>query len=165
MSVSLQIAAALNVYATPCAFPAGAETARISLPAGQLSLGLAAVDSIGCSLYRLTLATNHLAGASIARLRMVSDNLANRVRYLLEPIRPIETDTESATVQLRSSPPLQRDSQTAYYELFVRRGGEIALVRFEKEPGQVREETMFSLTREVLIRLVDDVCEASAFGQ
>ena len=54
----------------------------------------------------------------------------------MEPIRPIELDADACVVQLRSNPPQQDDDGRSYYELLVRRGGEIALARYRKEPAR-----------------------------
>jgi len=40
--------------------------------------------------------------------------------------------------------------------LFLRRGGSIALYRYEKQPGAVRSRVAATLTHEVLRRLVED---------
>ena len=61
-------------------------------------------------------------------------------------------------MQLRSSPPQRDDDGRSYYELIVRRGGEITLARFRKENGSPRQSVVTTLTREVLLRLVGDFC-------
>ena len=40
---------------------------------------------------------------------------------------------------MRSNPPQKDDDGRSYYELLVRRGGEIALVRYRKENGTARQ--------------------------
>ena len=82
--------------------------------------------------------------------------LSARLTYLMEPIRPIEIDADACVAQLRSSPPQRDDDGRSYYELTVRRGGEIALCRYRKEPGTVRQQIPATVTREVLLRLADD---------
>ena len=79
-----------------------------------------------------------------------------RLTYLMEPISPIEIDAEACVAQLRSNPPQRDDDGRSYYELLVRRGGEIALVRYRKEPGTPRQQIAATVTREVLLRLADD---------
>jgi len=44
----------------------------------------------------------------------------------------------------------------------VRRGGEIALVRYRKENGGARQQIAATVTREVLLRLAGDFCEVLA---
>jgi hypothetical protein len=75
---------------------------------------------------------------------------------LLEPIAPIETDAQGCTVQMRSNPPQKDDNAWRYYELLIRRGGSIALCRYEKQPTQPRVRIPAVLTHEVVGRLVDD---------
>ncbi len=113
-------------------------------------------SSLAASVYELVLETIELAQVEIASLQLASQSLCNRVNYLLEPISPIETDADSCIVQMRSSPPQQNDTARNYYELILRRGGSIALYRYEKQPGAIRSRVAVTLTHEVLGRLVDD---------
>ncbi len=46
----------------------------------------------------------------------------------------------------------------AYYELLVRRGGEISLTRYRKDNGDARRQIAATVTREVLLRLANDFC-------
>src|SRR4029453_5429106 len=86
------------------------EAARLTVdaPTGRLESQITAVDAIGCALESLVYRTDKLAGATIAQLKKLSDNLPKRLTYLLEPIGALEADAESCTVQMRSSPP-QKD--------------------------------------------------------
>ena len=74
----------------------------------------------------------------------------------MEPIRPIEIDADACIAQLRSSPPQRDDDGRTYYELTARRGGELLLCRYRKEPAAPRQIIAAAVTREVLLRLVDD---------
>ena len=102
------------------------------------------------------LESSELANVEMAQLQAASQSLCDRVNYLLEPISPIETDTDSCVVQMRSTPPQQNESGHSYYELFLRRGGSIALYRYEKQPGAIRTRTTATLTHEVFGRLIED---------
>ncbi len=113
-------------------------------------------DPLAVAVFEFVLETSELAQVEIAKLQAASQSLCNRVNYLLEPISPIETDADSCIVQMRSSPPQQNDSGRFYYELLLRRGGSIALVRYEKQPGAIRTRVPATLTHEVLGRLIED---------
>ena len=113
-------------------------------------------DPLGVSLARLVLETDELANTDIATLEAASQSLSNRVNYLLEPISPIEIDADGCSVQMRSNPPQKDDNGRRYYELMLRRGGTVTLVRYEKQPGAARQVVPAMLTHEVLGRLVDD---------
>jgi hypothetical protein len=78
----------------------------------------------------------------------------------MEPISPIEIDAQACVVQMRSNPPQRDDDGRTYFELLVRRGGEISLCRFRKENGAGRKPITATVTREVLVRLVGDFCAA-----
>jgi len=138
----------------------GAARLSVDLPAGTLESQIAAVDAIGCAVESLTYRTDKLAGATIAQLKKLSDNLTKRLTYLLEPIGALEADAESCTVQMRSSPPQQGEDGSSYYELLVRRGGEISLCRYAKTPGQPRRTIPAQVTREVFTRLAEDFVAA-----
>jgi hypothetical protein len=114
------------------------------------------------SFNQLRLATAELASADAAKLESIGKALAARLTYLMEPIAPIEIDSAACVVQLRSNPPHRDDDGRSYYELMVRRGGEIALARYRKENGGARQQIAATVTREILLRLVGDFCEVLA---
>lgn len=128
--------------------------------AGRMEADLLAVDGIGCSFQTLGLSTPKLANASLAELKAISDGLIGRLTYLLEPIGIIEADADRCSVQLRSNPPKKGEEETSYYELMVRRGGDITLSRYGKKAGQLRQIIPAHVTREVLARLADDFVAA-----
>lgn len=113
-------------------------------------------DPLAVAVYELMLETSELANVEVAKLQSASQSLCNRVNYLLEPISPVETDADGCIVQMRSNPPQKDESGRFYYELFLRRGGSIALYRYEKQPGAVRTRVAATLTHEVLGRLAED---------
>ena len=122
----------------------------------ELTVEIEHLDALAVQFTDISLATDALAGKSTDELKALADKLSQRLTYLLEPISPIETDPDGATVQLRSNPPQKDEDGTHYYELLVRRGGELHLRRYQKQPGDVRQSIPASLTREVLLRLVAD---------
>ena len=130
-------------------------------PPGRLECDLASVDGIGCAFTQLALRADKLAGASVDELKQISEKLSQQINYLLEPISPIEIDSEGATVQMRSNPPQKDDDATTYYELLVRRDG-LTLCRYRRAVGQDREAVPANVTREVLTRLTGDFVAAVA---
>jgi hypothetical protein len=127
---------------------------------GRIEADLLAVDAIGCSFQTLGYSTSRLADASLEDLKQISTDLTAKLTYLLEPIGLIEADADRCSVQLRSSPPQKGEDGTSYYELLVRRGGDISLSRYQKKPGQMRQIVPAQVTREVLGRLADDFVAA-----
>jgi hypothetical protein len=123
---------------------------------GRVEADLLAVDAIGCSFLTLAYSTDKLASSSLDELKKISESLISRLTYLLEPIGVVEVDRDRAAVQLRSNPPQKGDDGTNYYELMVRRGGDVTLSRYQKKPGQIREIVPANVTREVLQRLAED---------
>jgi len=131
-------------------------TVDVSEGARRMTCELRGLDRLACQLRVLRLQTPELAAASRDRLQAISESLSSRLTYLLEPVSLIEIDSEGCTVQLRSNPPRQEDNGRAcYYELLVRRGGEINLCRYRAGDGD-REIVPAKLTREVLGRLAAD---------
>ena len=124
---------------------------------GGLSVSaLVAVDGIGCAFESLTYKTDKLANSTVKDLKKLSDALTAKLNYLMEPISAVELDADSCTVQCRSNPPQQGEDGRSYYELLVRRGGDILLCRYLKQPGQPRQVVPAQVTREVLARLGED---------
>ncbi len=124
----------------------------------HLSCDVVERNSLAVSFNQLRLATDELASADAAKLERIGKELSSRLTYLMEPIAPIEIDAAAYVMQLRSCPPQRDDDGRSYYELTVRRGGEIALSRFRKENGNARQQIAATVTREVLLRLVGDFC-------
>lgn len=154
MTLKQQINRLLDGAANSGVFPAKVES---PLQDGAVvSLSLSAADALACLADEVAVSSPRLASADGARLRAVGELLASRLNYLLEPIRLVETDSQAGAAQLRSSPPHQDEEGAAYYELFVRRGGSVSLVRYTRPHGAVRTRTPAQLTREVLCRLVGD---------
>ena len=133
-------------------------TVTVSEPPRQLTCDVVESNSLAVSFEQLRLETGELATADAAKLERIGKALASRLTYLMEPIAPIEIDAAACVVQLRSNPPQRDDDGRNYYEVMVRRGGEISLVRYRKENGDARQPIAATVTCEVLIRLVSDFC-------
>jgi hypothetical protein len=127
---------------------------------GRIEADLVAVDAIGCAFQTLAYSTDKLAAADLERLKEISQTLTAKLTYLLEPIGVIEADVDRCAIQLRSSPPKKDEDATSYYELLVRRGGDISLSRYSKKAGQLRQIVPAHITREVLERLAEDFVAA-----
>lgn len=136
----------------------GAATLCVEDSPRQLTCDIVERNPLAVSFNLLRLATSELASANASDLERIGKSLADRLTYLMEPIAPIEIDAAACIVQLRSNPPQRDDDGRSYYELLVRRGGEIALARYRKENGNARRQIAATVTREVLSRLVGDFC-------
>src|SRR3954466_1394394 len=144
MSLKIKTAAALN---TLSAFAAGQQALEVTEPGQELRAAIIALDAIALAFDHVTLTSAARAAASIDELKKIADTLSKRLTYLLEPISPIEIDADQCVVQLRSNPPARDDNGTRYYELLVRRGGELSLRRFQKQPGGTRRSIPAQVTR------------------
>lgn len=136
----------------------GPQTITAHDPPRSVHCTLSEATALAVNVDALVLETSELAAATVDQLEDMSRDLSSRVNYLLEPIGPIEIDADECTVQMRSMPPQKDDDGRSYYELLVKRGGELSLRRYRKEPGQPRSVIPATLTREVLVRLVGDFC-------
>jgi len=129
----------------------GAATLAVEAKSRTLTCDLVERNTLAVSFNFLRLATAELASADAAKLERIGKALAAKLTYLMEPIAPIEIDADACIVQLRSSPPQRDDDGRSYYELIVRRGGEIVLHRYRKENGDARRSIAATVTREVLL--------------
>jgi hypothetical protein len=136
----------------------GAAKVAVESQPRKLSCDIIELNALAVSFEQLRLATAELANQSAADLERIGKALSQRLTYLMEPIAPIEIDAAECVVQLRSNPPQKDDDGRTYYELIVRRGGEIMLTRFRKETASARQQIAATVTREVLQRLVGDFC-------
>ncbi len=143
-------------------FSAGPRELTLSTDGVRLLCDVQSADQLALAVNRTVVTVDKLLTAPLSKLETIAAGLAKRLTYLLEPISPIETDQEQCIVQMRSNPPSRGDDETTYYELLVRRGGELELVRFRKIPGQARETIAANFTREVFSRLVNDLASASS---
>lgn len=151
MSLAQQLLAELQA-----AVGGAAQTFSVTEGPRELRCETTHCERLAVTVDALTLQTSELASVTVAQLQAASKDLCRRVNYLLEPISPIETDAQGCSIQMRSNPPQRDDNGRRYYELLLRRGGSVDLVRYEKQPGAARMRTTAVLTHEVIGRLVDD---------
>ncbi|HZZ73505.1 MAG TPA: hypothetical protein VFE24_14730 [Pirellulales bacterium] len=142
-------------------FSSGAQALSLTVGVQQFECQLVALDSLACAFESFRLRTPALASASIEELKSLSARLSAKVSYLLETIGALEADAEQCVVQMRSMPPQKDEEGTSYYELLIRRGGELRLDRYRKLPGDVRQVVAAQVTREVFFRLVQDFSETA----
>jgi hypothetical protein len=142
-------------------FRDGRRTLQFDHAGDRLTCQLAALDSLACSIVELELHSDRLAGANPKRLEQIAAALSKRICYLLEPITPIEVDTDRCIVQMRSNPPRKHAAGTDYYELLVTADGRIHLARYSRAPGATRAPIAAQLTHEVLVRLAGDFVAAA----
>jgi hypothetical protein len=139
----------------------GPRVVHVAADGKRVECHLLELNSLACAFTSLAVEDSALIAANVDQLKQVSQRLAARLTYLLEPIHPIEVDADQCVVQLRSNPPHRDDDRTSYYELLVRRPGTISLMRYGKQTGEARQPIPAHVTREVLLRLVDDLSHAS----
>jgi hypothetical protein len=139
----------------------GPQHLKIQLPEGELTAQLHDVQPLGCALWELEVRTTQTSRASSGQLHAAGQRLADRVRYLLEPLQVHEVDAERSAVQLRSAPPHREERTVWYYEVTAERQGSWRLVRYEKAPDAPRRQVSALVTIEVLQRLCQDVVEVA----
>ena len=142
-------------------FSSGEQLIQVDDAAGRLECRLVALDTLACSFTRLALSAPKLSGLSTDGLKQTAERLSARLTYLLEPISPIELDSQGCVVQMRSAPPQKDADRTSYYELLVSRSGELSLVRYMRVSSQPRDVIPAQVTREVLLRLASDFVVAA----
>ena len=95
-------------------------------------------------------------------LREWAQRLAQRITYLLENLQILEEDTSTHRILLRSVLPEDSKSPVAYYELVLSGDGALCMRRFSyRKEQKSKTEVPFTLTKEVLEKLINDVMDAS----
>lgn len=135
---------------------------QVRLPNVLLEIELANLQPLGCALWQLEVRTDRTVQASTEELRESGQRLADRVKYLLEPLCVHEVDRDAAAMQMRSFPP-ERDERTVrYYEVTAESDGRWRLARYEKVAGEARHQVAAIVTIEVLQKLCQDVVAIAA---
>jgi hypothetical protein len=159
MSLSQKIAAALDentrAYVLPC-------TVSVEAGPNRLTLDLTALDTVGVAFDSLEFATTDRTEWSSEALNRWGQRLAERVTYLLEPLKVLEIDAGGGEVQIRSTTPTPRAEQRGFYEVRLRKNGTLRLERFVfDETTRQRRRGACQFTREVLERLADDIAASA----
>jgi hypothetical protein len=155
MSLSKKIAAVLDenttVHVLPC--PVAVEEGS-----NRLTVHLTALDTVGLAFTTLEFANTSRPEWDSKALQDWGERLANRVTYLMEPLKVIEVDAEGGEVQLRSQGPTSRAQQRGYYEVRLFKQGTLRMERYAFDDAtRRRHRAPCQLTREVLERLADDI--------
>jgi hypothetical protein len=114
-------------------------------------------DKLGSSLWEVTLtAATPPAGRS---LHDWAHQIACRATGLLESLKVVEIDGPRNEAILRSDEPAAQGDRVAYYEVLLEGIRRAALRRYlaSRQGNQRREQVPFTLTHEVLAKLVSDV--------
>lgn len=155
MTLSRKIAAALDEntrsYNLPC-------TITVDEGPNRINLDLTALDSVGVAFDALEITATDRADLSSQSLNGWGERLAERVTYLMEPLKVLEIDAGGGEVQLRSAIPTPRAELRSYYEVRLDRRGTCRVERYAyDETSRQRRRTPCHLTREAVERLADDV--------
>jgi choline dehydrogenase-like flavoprotein len=127
-----------------------------------LAVDFSAVDSMSCSFCELRLSVPSLVACDVDVLRQWAQALSARVTYLLENLGPVEIDTTSGKVLVRSTPPDQQPDGTKYFEVLLESSttGNFTLRRYESIKGTPgRTPVDIQTTHEVLLKLVGDLVD------
>jgi|YNPBryunderm2012_1023409.scaffolds.fasta_scaffold35660_2 hypothetical protein len=116
-----------------------------------------ACDSLGCRLWELRLQAH--SDTPHAPLSVWAQRIANQVSGLMEPLKLLEVDESRQEAILRSVAPSQHGQKRSFYELKLAGKGTASLQRFTVSPetGHQRQAVPFTLTHEVLAKLIADI--------
>ncbi len=155
MSLSQRIDAALDELEARNDFPA---PLRVEEAGQHLALDVEQSTPVGISCRNLEFAAPERAPWSLDDLKAWGQRLSARLTYLMEPLSVHEADVEAVEVRLRSQIPTPRDGRRSYYEITLDRAGTLRLARYHfDEAERLRKPASIQLTREVLLRLADDL--------
>lgn len=124
----------------------------------RVTLELAAFAPFGVVFNELKFDTSQVP--SSRKLGDLADQLTRRITYLMEPLRVLEVDEDAGELEIRSSPPSQREQVRYYYELRLSCTGSLSLQRIAfDEIARLKKSVPCQLTREALERLIDDIVD------
>ncbi len=133
--------------------PAGGGEIQVSQGDLAVRARLADWDRLGCLLDWVEL--HHRRGLP---LRIDPDSVAEKVGYLGETLRVIETEWARGRALLRSARPLLREGSPSYFEVILDPALGLSLRRYAYDLGRgVRAAMTAPLTRQAFERLVEDL--------
>lgn len=156
MDIRSKVKQQVAQLATQSTATRGRQTVHIAWQHGNLDVLLDDVQSLGCSMWQLEV---HFTTSHTVDQSQLGQRIADRVRYLLEPLEVHEIDEERREVQLRSWPPHREDRTVRYYEVTLLADDSLRVVRYEKSPSAGRFQIPAVLTVEVLAQLCQDVAD------
>ena len=125
-------------------------------------------DSIGFLLTSIEISKNIRENVEMAGyLKEVAESIEKRINYLMEPLKIIELDSTTNSVQLRSEKPELQDGHLSYFEVVLKAGkwfghrNHVSLHRFTQkqlEEGN-RGTISFPVTKKQFQKLLDDLIE------
>jgi len=123
-----------------------------------VSLSADKVDTLGCLLSEVIVASTAETVMSNADLRSRAESAAKRVTGLMEPLRFLELDEQRGEAMLRSESPTRRSTALAYYEVLMTTHGRIDLRRYQRaDDASARQQVPFALTHEAIAKVINDL--------
>lgn len=160
MTLSRKIAVALDQQGRDPNLPT---TVSVVDGPNRLAVDLTALDSVGVAFDALEFSTTARPEWSTDELTAWGDRIAQRVTYLMEPLKVVEIDADEGEVQIRSDNPTPRADRRSYYEVLLNRAGVCRFHRHEFDDAtRRRRRASCNLTREVLERLIDDIAATAS---
>ena len=141
-------------------------TIQTDTDCGRLGIKLAEVNKLACDFEWIRYHDDRFATLNESQLRQVGAWLEKRVNYLFEPLAVIELDNVSRTLQMRSASPTRQAGSIVYFELALSPRSGVTMRRLVKTPGSRRQCIPATVTREVLLRLCEDlISSGSCLGE
>ena len=92
------------------------------------------------------------------KLETNSNEIPNKITYLLEDFKLIELDRMNKRAQLRSYPPYKEEDSKYYYEIVLDEANRIHFQRYQYSSSNKRyEKITCQLTLEIFERLINDL--------
>lgn len=130
---------------------------QISWTGGHIQITCQDRNRLGCELWQLAVQSATLRVEAENRLVEIGNQLAAKIRYLLEPLAVQEIDTYRRSVQLRSSPPEREATTVRYFEILLEANSGIRFVRYEKQPAQARKPIPAIVSADTLQKICVDM--------
>ena len=128
----------------------------------QVTAQLEQAHSLGCALLQLDIRTAAAQGWDADQLHAIGQRIADRVRYLFEPLQLHEVDAHSRAAKVRSMPPQREGKTVRYFEVTAQAPDGLRLIRYEKSPQMPRRPIPAVVTVEVLAQVCLDITQIAS---
>jgi hypothetical protein len=140
--------------------PAGRATLEVACPDQGWTVRLTADhnDIVGALAWELALERTAPPPAG-ATIRGWAESITARSSGLMERVKLLEVDGERSEALLRSDAPSAKGSVAGYYEIRLdgTRAATVRRYEADRKAGTPREQVSFTVTRDALLKLVDDI--------
>lgn len=121
-------------------------------------------DQIGYQIEQISCEFDKKRRLDSKQVAAMAQEIEQRLRYLLEPIRLIELDPLDAVANLKSDPPSPSEGSVKYFDAWLSTN-KFQLRRYQARQGSCPKRVDFQMTRETFVKLTDDLSQMIGLSQ